>query len=173
MQGTIPRHVYTCPSKSARMNREMRRGWNVCKRIFARNNWKTRWHASSASPTFRSFINSNSYVRPNVTVAQPDCVLEGCRSNCCCPFLSASPLFPASKLTSGQGEDGSHQPPKSLRDIDRKDARGIKKKRREMKRIREWNCDNIERKSKFMVYSIIKKLLLNLNHNSQKLIFKN
>lgn len=38
-----------------------------------------------------------------------------------------------------------------------------------MKRIREWNCDNIERKSKFMVYSIIKKLL-NLNHNSR---FKN
>lgn len=126
MQGTIPRHVYTCPSKSARMDREMRRGWNVCKRIFARNNWKTRWHASSASPTFRSFINSNSYLRPNVTVAQPDCVLEGCRSNCCCPFLSASPLFPASKLTSGQGENGSHQPPKSSRCVT-----SIEKTRRE------------------------------------------
>lgn len=138
MQRMRPRHVDTCIQVVAWIDTW---GWNVsgCKWIFARNNWRG-WHASSASPTFRSFINSNSHVRPNVTVVGWIAFWKVADENYW-PFLSASLLLPASKLTSTYKEDHTnHRPPLRswlLRDIVGKETRPRERQTRGIKKREE------------------------------------
>lgn len=95
-------HLYP---RSARVDRETRWGWNVsrCKRIFAGNKWRGERGDTPRQRLQPFALSLTRQLRSaKCNRGPPDCVLEGCRSNCC-PFLSASPLFPASKLTSRRG----------------------------------------------------------------------